>query len=246
MKIRVLFGSQGWLAQFHWEISSVWQRLESFFGFQAGLLGLSDKLFFVMLGFLFFPTYKLSIFEINIVLRMYARFVLDEVWRELGYAVKPREVVEIYIHTYIYIYVKLKSLETCMLFNRLTSMVDYFVIFWYRREKPKETWRNIHIGLDSLLSNSHFLQNCLCTWQKNNFSLDPWMYECPTKMITRWNFILSFADLLHFLRAQQKNYFAVTMYNSLQNSLFASLSYTPVLLSLYSHQTVHFHFFSLP
>ena len=65
---------------------------------------------------------------------MYARFVLDEVWRELGYAVKPREVVEIYIH----IYVKLKSLETCMLFNRLTSMVDYFVIFWYRREKPKE------------------------------------------------------------------------------------------------------------
>ena len=101
MKIRVLFGSQGWLAQFHWEISSVWQRLESFFGFQAGLLGLSDKLFFVMLGFLFFPTYKLSIFEINTVLRMYARFVLDEVWRELGYAVKPREVVEIYIHIYM-------------------------------------------------------------------------------------------------------------------------------------------------
>ena len=32
---------------------------------------------------------------------MYARFVLDEVWRELGYAVKPREVVEIYIHIYM-------------------------------------------------------------------------------------------------------------------------------------------------
>ena len=67
------------------------------------------------------------------------------------------------IYIYIYIYL-LKSLGTYMLFTMLTSMVDYFVIFWYRGEKPKQdmkehsyrTWR-------PLLPNSHFLQNCLCT-----------------------------------------------------------------------------------
>lgn len=60
-------------------------------------------------------------------------FVLDEVWRGLGYAVKPRDVVEICIH----IYVKLKSLETYMLFTRLTSMVDYFVIFLVKKRETQ-------------------------------------------------------------------------------------------------------------